>query len=141
MDYILGVITAVFAVYAVKMFWQPLAQSKPVHIKYSQSHIFDMIRPSIEMMLSMPEYVETQSRKHLERNIVNVLIYEDRAYWIRENSVFVANVVDGVVDQQSTQTVNAINMDKLEIEKLNFVIEQLTKGGSDDSRNPRNSKF
>lgn len=140
MEYILGVITALFSVYAVKRFWEPLSKAKPAHIKYSQSHVFDLIRPSIEFMLSS-EYVETQSRKYLERNIVNVLIYEERAYWIRDNSVFVANVVDGVVDQQSTQTINAINMDKVELEKLNFVIEQLTKGGSDDSRNPRNSKF
>ena len=138
MDYILGVITAVFAIYAVRRFWYPLSKPKPVYVKYSQSHMFELIRPSIEMMMSFPQYVETQSRKHLERNIVNVLIYEDKAYWIRDNSVFVANVVDGAVDQQSAATIDAMKLDKLGLERLSFVIDKLTEGGRDDSRNPRN---
>lgn len=135
MEYILGATTAIAAFFVFSKFIKPLRNYKPVPIRFTQTHVFELVRPSLEF-LAFTNKPDSQTKRLSESNLVDVLIYEDKAYWIRHNSVFVADVVEGSVDQQTAIAIDTMNMSKPELDKLSFVIEKLTEGKSDDRRNP-----
>ena len=130
MEYILGAITATLAIFVAKKLWEPLRKPKSLSVRYSQSHTFELMKPALTFLPFLEPIPDSQSKRFSEKDLVNVLIYENKAYWIRHNAVFQANIVDGNVDQQSAEKIDTMKLDKPELEKLSFVIEQLNERNS-----------
>ena len=68
-----------------------------------------------------------QSNKYLEKDMTKIMIVEDRAYWIKDNQLYMAKVKDGKIDNYSTQQVDTMAMDSVELERTMFVVEKLTE--------------
>jgi hypothetical protein len=60
------------------------------------------------------------------------------AYWIEDNRVYTAKFEDGIIDQENKKTVDMTTIDKVELDKMIFVVERLTEGLSNDSGNSGN---
>jgi hypothetical protein len=60
------------------------------------------------------------------------------AYWIEDSRVYTANFEDGVVDYDNKIVVDMTAIDKVELDKMIFVVERLTEGLSNDSGNSGN---
>jgi hypothetical protein len=67
---------------------------------------------------------------------VTVLILEDNAYWIKDNSVYQGIMINGNVDQENIKKLDTMDMDKVELNKLSYIVEMLTKGEKNDRSNP-----
>ena len=61
---------------------------------------------------------------------------DDRAYWIKDNTFYEANLVDGEVDKNTTKVVDTMTMDKVELDKMAFIVQKLTEGTRNDFGNP-----
>ena len=68
-----------------------------------------------------------QSNKYLEKDMTKIMIVEDKAYWIKDNQLYMAKVEDGKIDNYSTQQVDTMAMDSVELERTMFVVEKLTE--------------
>lgn len=65
---------------------------------------------------------------------MRVLFVEDKAYWIKDNSVYSANVFDGIVDEESAFKLDIMGMDAVELKEISFIVEKLTEGVDDENR-------
>lgn len=137
MDFILGATIPLLVIYLLNKWILPYHQSKQIKISYRQSDIYETIRPALPILNDLAPRPETQASKHEARNMIKVLMYENQAYWIKDNSVFVADIVNGDVDRAAARVVDTMAMDKVQLDRLSFIIDKLTKGDSGDSSYPR----
>jgi len=105
---------------------------KPTYkVRISQSYIYKTIAPAMPILdiLKKLEYKETQARKFEKSLMMRVFVMDNEAYWIKDNAVFVANMADeNNIDKTSAKQLDMISMDKIQLEKIAFVIEKLTEG-------------
>lgn len=105
----------------------------------SQSRSFSMISPYIIMVGKPSENIKTQAIKHFEANSVRILMTEKSAYWIKNNNVYSADIVDGVIVEETTKVVDMMGMNKVQLDEMMFIIEKLTEGTDNDRWNSGNS--
>ena len=114
------------------------AISKPTKmIKLSQSYIEELLNKKIiEQFLPMPQK-KTQSLEHSHSKEVRVIVIEGEAYWIINQTLYVANIVNGVVDNETTRRVDTMTMNDVQLEKTQFIVQKLTEGKGNDTGYPR----
>jgi hypothetical protein len=108
---------------------------------YTQSSIHQIVKNFLPKDLFEVPEIFSQSKKHVRDNSVKVLIMEDSAYWVHNNMFYVANTVDGLVDQETVRPVDTNNMSKRDIDKMLFILDSLRNGNSDDSSGAWNDRL
>jgi hypothetical protein len=76
----------------------------------------------------------TQSKKHYDKTNVKVIILDNQAYWIKDNIFYKAPIDGQSIDKESAEEVDTINMDKVQLDKMLFIMDKLREGINDDSR-------
>jgi hypothetical protein len=111
-------------------------------IKYRQSDIHEMIKNVIpKQKFDKPKFM-TQSEKHIQKNMLRVVISEDKAYWILGNVFYTANAIDGRVDENTVKPLDVENMSKTELDKMLSILDDLKQGvGPDDSGSTGNKRI
>jgi hypothetical protein len=95
-------------------------------LKTSQSYLY-MLMAEIAAQQIAKSLKPKQSNKYLEKDMTKIMIVEDKAYWIKDNQLYMAKVEDGKIDNYSTQQVDTMAMDSVELERTMFVVEKLTE--------------
>jgi hypothetical protein len=105
-------------------------------IKYSQSHLHLMVKPLLPPMseINVKRNKATQSKAYMKKHRVRVLIIDEKAYWKKDNILYVADVRDSEIDKDNAHAVDIMGMDKVELDKMLFIVDQLSEGNEDDSR-------
>ena len=101
--------------------------------RYSQSHIHSLIKPLMPPTASLKKPLHTQSSKHLEEVQIKVIIVGPDAYWIKDNTLYTAKITKDGVDKETTFPVDTMGMDKVELDKTIFIVDQLQNGQKRDS--------
>jgi hypothetical protein len=78
--------------------------------------------------------VKTQSAKHYDKTNVKVIILDSNAYWIKDNIFYKAPLVGQSIDKDLAEEVDTISMDKVQLDKMLFIMDRLREGINDDSR-------
>jgi hypothetical protein len=137
MEYFAGSIVTLVTMYIVaKLVNHPKNNVKSVKTKFSQSRQFDLVMDFIPETPTKP--MITQSIKHERSQYIRIYFIDKDAYWIEDNRVYTAKFENGIVDHENKKTVDMTTIDKVELDKMIFVVERLTEGLSDDSGNSRN---
>ena len=117
-----------------KLFYKEQENIKKINIyKYSQSHIHHIVNPFINQDNLIKPKKMTQTRKHYDKTNLRVIIVEDEAFWIKDNIFYTARMTNEGVDKETTSVVDTMNMDKVQLDKMLFIIDQLRDGKKDDS--------
>lgn len=134
LEYILGFLLTIglLAYFFVKN--KEIMYEKEFTIKYRQSHIFELIKPSINF--SKKRIVNRQSDEHEKKINIKVLIMDDKAFWIKNNAVYTAPVENDEIIKGSATQVDIMGMDEVELGKIMFIIDQLTERQDNDRGNP-----
>ena len=110
-------------------------------IIYRQSNIYENIKEFMPKNLFDKPEVMSQSKKHIQKNMIKVVIHNDKAYWISENMFYTADAINGRVDQSTIRQLDIDNMSKNDIEVMMDILDTLRKGdGLDDSRSPGDNR-
>jgi hypothetical protein len=139
MEYFLGslitlLIMSYFGKRSAKLLSEPIKK-----IIYSQSYIDNLIsQKMLEEFLPKPKK-KTQSIEHNKGTEVRVLVVDGEAYWIVEQTLYVAKLVDGIVDNETAKKVDTMAMNTVQLEKTQFIVQKLTEGKGNDSGYPRKS--
>jgi hypothetical protein len=80
---------------------------------------------------------KTQSKNHYDKTNIKVIIVDNNAYWIKDNIFYKAPLVDQLIDKDSAEQVDTISMDKVQLDKMLFIMDKLREGINDDSRGSR----
>ena len=131
MEYFVGAAITLGVVFAVNKYLKSTVpvQSIPA-IKYSQSHIYELMKPYIPMM-PPPDLGKRQSVNFLKNRYMRIMVVKNKAYWIKDNAVFVANVVDGNIDKEDAKEIDTMAMSKVELDEMLFIVEQLREEDND----------
>jgi hypothetical protein len=82
--------------------------------KQRQSDVYEMIKNVIPRQKFNKPKVIKQSQKHIQKNMLRVIITEGKAYWILDNVFYNATAVNGRVDESTVKPLNFENMSKKE---------------------------
>lgn len=80
---------------------------------------------------------KTQSTIQHDKTNIKVIILDNNAYWIKDNMFYKAPLVNELIDKESAEQVDTMGMDKVQLDKMLFVMDRLREGIVDDSRGPR----
>lgn len=101
-------------------------------IIYRQSHIYSLISPMLPYLPIYKEIRPTQSLIHNEKKKQVTIFTEDKAYWIKDNGFYQADLADGEIDKSTIKIVDTMAMDKVELDKMIFIVEKLREGMRND---------
>ena len=102
--------------------------------KYRQSSIYEMVKDVAPRQVFDKPKVITQSEKHIQKNMLKVVIEEDKAYWIMDNVFYTANAINGRIDENTAKPLDIENMPTRELDKMLSILDDLKQGvGPDDS--------
>ena len=126
MEYFLGSISTIIAVVAANILTRKNLSKNKFKVKTSQSYLYKLL--SDIAIKDMEKYSkEKQSSKYLKNHSVKVMIVENKAYWIKDNQLYVADCTRGDIDGDSTSKVDTMAMDAVELEKTIFIVEKLSE--------------
>jgi len=107
--------------------------------KYRQSSIYEMVKDVIPKQRFDKPKVITQSQKHIQKNMLRVVIADGSAYWILNNVFYTANAINGRVDEETIKPLDIENMPTKELDKMLSILDDLKQGvGPNDSSSTGN---
>ena len=83
---------------------------------------------SVAIFVDPPKEIDTQATRHFDNSRTRILMTESNAYWIKDNAVYVADIQDGKIMEESSKIVDTMGMGKVELDELMFIVEKLTEG-------------
>jgi hypothetical protein len=131
MEYLIGSLSTFILLGLVSTKMLKNKNNKKISLSYCQSHIFEIVKPLLPPIKKLE--IKTQSRAYEEKSSVKVIIMHNQAFWIRDNVFYTANMRDGEVEKETTRRVDTMGMDKVELDKMLFIMDQLRDGKINDS--------
>jgi hypothetical protein len=139
MEYIVGSLATLATIVMVIKLLRPLSTNEAPVVRYSQSHILEIIKSFIPYAGSQEIHFNSQSVNHFKSTRLKILFVENKAYWIKDNTLYVADVIDGKISEEGTKKVDTMGLDRVELEKVMFIVDKLTEGTNNDDRYPGKS--
>ena len=134
MEFLLGFIVAIVAIFILRIFAiKTLSQNSQIRITYRQSHIHEIIKDFLPESLFLGKQINTQAMAHQKSMYTRVVFVDNEAYWIKNNALFVADMEEGVVAEETARVVDTMGMNKVQLEKVIHIVEALAEGRKDDS--------
>jgi len=141
-EYFLGSVATLIAIVVANRVLRKKVNNKDrAVVRYSQSHIYSLLSPLMDYVPIMKPFRESQSYKYLESLYIKVMIVGNDAYWIKDHALYTATLVEGEVDKTTTQKVDTMSMDKVQLEKTMFIVEKLREDQRNDSGNSGKSEI
>lgn len=137
MEYLIGSLLTLFAIVVLsRNVARVHKQNVPVLVRYSQAYTYNLLRPILPYIVDYTKKkVKTQATQHNSKSQIRIIFTSDEAYWISGNNLYVAKLNEGFVDEASAQVVDTMTMDKVQLDKVIFIVEQLTEGITNDNSN------
>jgi len=128
LEYLIGsMITAMSIMLTYKWSMRNLISKKGIKIFASQSRTAELMKSIFMKEESFPA-ATTQSMKHFDSINLRILVIEQEAYWIKNNAVFVAKIINGEIEKDTAVEVDTMAMDKVQLNKIMFIVEKLKEG-------------
>ena len=142
MEFLFGSFVTILSIVVAKIYLNKTNKLSPLAVpKVSQSQKHQLLSPLIQIgSIFVEQSIDTQATRYHDAHSVKVLFTEDKAYWIANNAVYMAEVSDeGVVEEDSTQRVDTMGMSKVELKEISFIVDKLTEGKRNDTWGSGNS--
>lgn len=141
MEYLVGFFTCFILIYTVVKLQKNhniLQEKNMKPIRYSQSHIHSLVSPLLPKGVKHKRSSSSQATKVNDQNHIRVIIMDNRAYWIKDNAFYTAEMsIDGTVDKDTTSRVDTEGMSKVQLDQMLFIVDKLREGTFDDSGGTR----
>lgn len=133
MEYLIGsAVTIVVYIIAHRLAKKELTQkNNRYEIVYSQSHIYELIRPFLEYAPPLLSDTPKQTENYVRDAYLRVMVVNSKAYWIKNNALYVADVLEGEVKKETTKEVDTMSMSKVELKEVLFIVEKLREDNDD----------
>jgi hypothetical protein len=141
MEYLIGSTITLITIFAIsRAMLRGMPPAKPMRPVYNQSRIHSMTSPYLSISFGPPA-LDTQSSRHYMDSGTRIVMYNRNAYWIKDNTVYSADVLDGIIQEDSTKKVDIMSMDKVQLDEMIYIIDMLTEGASNENGSSGNKEF
>jgi len=129
LEYLLGAtITAATMFFTYQWLQKTVGKNqKTFKLVVSQSNNHELLKKMFMPDQSFP-VATTQSTKHFDSINMRILIFDNQAYWIKNNTVFIADIINGEIEKDTAREVDTMSMDKVQLNKMVFIVEKLKEG-------------
>jgi hypothetical protein len=100
---------------------------------YRQTNIFELVKPLLPPISSLKPDRKSQAINHENKTNVKVIIMGNQAFWIKDNMFYMADMDGQHINKESTKRVDTMAMDKVELDKMLFIMDQLRDRNINDS--------
>ena len=108
---------------------------------YRQSDIHRLLKYFFSIRLPNNEGPSSQLTKRKEKNMTKVIFVDNQAYWVSENTFFVAESINGEIQRQTARPVNTNGLSKIDLNKMLFILDSLKNGSKNDSGSSGNERL
>lgn len=139
MEYFLGsAITMIAMFITTRLISSSSFKVKQNPFRYSQSHIHMLIMPLVPELKNYKKRAVTQSSKHEEKMNIKVVILDNKAYFVKNGTFYCADVSGDQIDSANAKSVDTMGMDRVQLDQMLFIMDQLRDGKKNDSGDSRN---
>jgi hypothetical protein len=100
---------------------------------YRQSDIHKLLKYFFSIPLSNNQKPLSQLTKHKEKSMIKVIVLGNQAYWVSNNTFYVADAVNGEIQRHTAKPVDTNGLSKTELSKMLFILDNLKNGNKNDS--------
>lgn len=61
-------------------------------------------------------------------NFIRVAIFDDKAYWVYDNTLYETDIIDGDIDREASRPVDVFSASMNDVQRLMSVLDTLNKG-------------
>lgn len=100
---------------------------------YRQSDMHNILKDFFFKDIDNNKVITSQSKIWKEKQSTKVVILDQKAYWISNNTFYVGEAVNGKIKPETGEPLDTSNMSKREIDKMLFILDNLKNGKINDS--------
>ena len=101
---------------------------------YRQSDMHRMLKYFFSLDITTNEKPPSQLTKRKEKDMIKVVVMGNQAYWVSDNTFYVAKAFEGEVLPNTAEPVDIENMSRKDIDKMLFILDNLKNGKEKDDR-------
>jgi len=99
---------------------------------YRQSDMHRMLKYFFSLEITNNQKRPSQLTKRKEKDMIKVIVMENQAYWVSDNTFYVAKAFDGEVLPDTAEPVDIESMSRKDIDKMLFILDNLKNGKEKD---------
>ena len=141
MQYFVGFVLTLLASLAIIAIINKKINKKMSRTLYSQKDTHELFKYFFAIDSSNQKKRLSQLTKHTEKSMIKVMVIGQEAYWVSDNTFFVANAINGEVEAGSATPVDVENMSKNDMNKMLFILDNLQNGNKNDSGSAGNERI
>lgn len=136
MEYFIGSVITLIVISVAGYFLRRMVVNEPtLRIRSSQSYYFYMIGRFLEADQKSNTKKPTQLRKHLDKLYTKIVLVKGYAYWIRNNKLFMAEIINDEVDEENAKEVDIMSMNEVQLKEILFIVDMLKEDSYNDNWN------
>lgn len=125
MEYIIPVVLTFIITWSIIKVLENRGWKKFSNFMYSQSSIHNRMRFFMPPKIIKKEKMLSQSNKHISKNMIKIVVFNGSAYWISDNSLYIAEVDNGNIISETARKINTDEMSTEELDKVLRIVDNL----------------
>lgn len=123
MEYFIGSAVTILLLTGLLYAVRRIPQERIRIAQTSQSRMFELVgRYLVE---KTTPFKLSQSIKHQQSTMIKVFVMKNKAYWIKDNKVFTADIVNDEINSDDGVEVDMMSMTPVQLKEMLFIIDQL----------------
>jgi hypothetical protein len=108
---------------------------------YRQSDIHSLLKYFFSIKLLNEDERPSQLTKRKQKSMIKVIFLDSQAYWVSDNTFYVAEAVNGEIQKHTVKPVNTNGLSKRDLDKMLFILDSLKNGNKNDSGSTGNERL
>ena len=108
---------------------------------YRQSDIHSLLKYFFSIKLLNEDERPSQLTKRKQKSMIKVIFLDSQAYWVSDNTFYVAEAVNGEIQKHTVKPVNTNGLSKKDLDKMLFILDSLKNGNKNDSGSTGNDRL
>ena len=133
MEYFVGFLVSVISFIILNKIVKNVAKHKIATPVFTQSRKLALVKHYIISSLQPKEQPKKQSTEYLRKNSIMAYFWGSNVYWIENGFLVTAKLKDNQIDEDTKKKVDTHSLDKVELDKMIFIVDKLTEGKKNDS--------
>jgi hypothetical protein len=131
LEYVIILVLTFFVSSAIIKYSGKIWTKKIRSIKYTQSVIHNKTKSLVQPSSNIKKEYRSQSKNYISEHMIKIIMVDNRAYWVKDNVFFVADMNDGSVVPETTRPIDTSRMSKQDVEKMLFILDNLKEKNND----------
>ena len=135
MEYFLGSLITLLSLFIFNKMTKKITNYKIDIPEFTQSRKLYLVKDYIKQVIEPKPTLKTQSSEHRKKNSIKAFFWGSNVYWIENGFLVMAKLNNNEIDETTKKRVDTYTLDKVELDKITFIVDKLTEGNKDDSGN------